>query len=373
MTTTTSTERNGLGKEGPTVEFVDGMEDIDQAIRSMSAMLNRYNRADIYIGVNIDGIPTGADVSEKDADVIRRRVGELMNRLPQTMSVDIVGEEVRYIHISATGYETPYAYGSWFYTRKCNPTQPNGPKGGVVEEWTETLTCGMKRHRGDWMQITIHGDSTDSPLVVMNSYGGDGRDVYDTVRSMTGSDFQLLNVSGLDWNHDMAPWDSPAVFKGESPFTGGADEHLKHLLDAVSEHAGPDREVIIAGYSMAGLFSIYSLYRTDRFSKAVSASGSLWFPGMVEFMESNRPVRIPEKVYLSLGDRESRTRNPVMATVGDRTAKAESIFREMGSEVLFESNPGNHFQDAVKRISKGIAWALQRSGPSEVVLVQAYP
>ena len=57
----------------------------------------------------------------------------------------------------------------------------------------------------------------------------------------------------------------------------------------------------------------------------------------------DRPVRIPEKVYLSLGDRESKTRNPVMATVGDRTAKAESMFREMGSEVVFESNPGNHF------------------------------
>ncbi len=138
-----------LGRECGTVEFVDGMEGLDQAVRSLSAMLNRFNKAEIYIGVGIDGRPAGADLSEEDISRIDERIGQLMNRHPQTLGItlEVSDDGERYIRISATGYETPYAYGSWFYTRKCNPTQPEGPQGRVVEEWTETLTCGMKRHR----------------------------------------------------------------------------------------------------------------------------------------------------------------------------------------------------------------------------------
>jgi hypothetical protein len=150
------------------------------------------------------------------------------------------------------------------------------------------------------------------------------------------------------------------VFRGEQLFTGGADDHLEWLLDeAIPEHSAAGQEVVIAGYSMAGLFAVYSAYRTDLFSKVVSASGSLWYPGLMDFIEANQPKRVPDKVYISLGDRESSTRNPIMSEVGECSALVEEHFRKMGSETIFESNPGNHFQDAELRMAKGIAWALR--------------
>ncbi len=36
--------------------------------------------------------------------------------------------------------------------------------------------------------------------------------------------------------------------------------------------------------AISGLFALWALYRTDFFAGAVSASGSVWFPGFREFV-----------------------------------------------------------------------------------------
>jgi len=102
------------------------------------------------------------------------------------------------------------------------------------------------------------------------------------------------------------------------------------------------------------------LYRTDVFDAAVSASGSLWFPGFTEMMEKEEPLSTPKAVYLSLGDRESKTRNPVMSSVKERTEKALDILSGHGIDSVLEMNPGNHFTEPALRTAKGIAWALER-------------
>jgi hypothetical protein len=65
-------------------------------------------------------------------------------------------------------------------------------------------------------------------------------------------------------------------------------------------------------------------------------------------------------VYLSLGDKEEKTRNPVMARVGTAIREAEEILKEAGVDCILEWNPGNHFKDAEKRTAKGFEWVLGR-------------
>ena len=60
------------------------------------------------------------------------------------------------------------------------------------------------------------------------------------------------------------------------------------------------------------------------------------------------------RVYLSLGDREKNTRNPRMAVVEDRTRQTAELLQAKGIPVVFELNPGGHFNDAPARIAKGI-------------------
>lgn len=70
---------------------------------------------------------------------------------------------------------------------------------------------------------------------------------------------------------------------------------------------------VIAGYSMGGLFALYAPYVTDLFSSAVSASGSVWYPEFVSYVKSHDFLKKPNTIYLSLGNQESRTRNPFLS------------------------------------------------------------
>lgn len=207
------------------------------------------------------------------------------------------------------------------------------------------------------------GRSADSPLVILNTVHGEGRKVYEATKSVTDADFSMVAVGGLDWNCDMAPWDAPPVY-GDESFVGGADGYLDVLLSEIIPKARDELSIepvrtIIAGYSMGGLFAVYSLFRTDAFSAAVSGSGSFWFPGFLNFVRGNSTAGRTERLYLSLGDRESRTKNPVTRTVQANTEEIAGIFSSRGTDTVFELNPGNHFQDPSGRMAKGIAWTLR--------------
>ena len=203
------------------------------------------------------------------------------------------------------------------------------------------------------------------PLVCLHTFGREGEDVYQILREAGQPDFSLVAVSGLDWNHDMAPWDIPPLSEKDRPCTGGAEDYLKLLTGKILPEAekavkGQPSWRGIAGYSLAGLFAIYALYRTDRFSRAASVSGSLWFPGFREYVFTHEPMRKPDCLYFSLGDREHRTRNRFLKSVRENTEEIERFCRSKGIPACFQLNPGNHFQDAAARTAAGIAWILNR-------------
>ncbi len=212
--------------------------------------------------------------------------------------------------------------------------------------------------------LLFRGESDEAPLVVLNTVHGEGEKVHEAIEAETDADFSLVCVGGLDWDNEMSPWHAPSLSDKEPPFSGNADDYLKSLTDtivpdAVSEMGVRPAYKVLAGYSLAGLFAVYSIYRTDMFSRIASASGSMWFPGFADFVETNEPLRMPEKLYLSLGDREARTRNQVLSTVEDITRAIHDSFVRKGVESVFEMNPGNHFKDPTGRMARGIAWILR--------------
>ena len=163
----------------------------------------------------------------------------------------------------------------------------------------------------------------------------------------------------------MVPWDGPPSFKNADPCTGGADDYLRLLTreiipTAEKELAGVPSWRGIAGYSLAGLFALYAIYRTDLFSRVGSMYGSLWFPGMKEYIFSHEPKRQPDCVYFSLGDKESKTRNPVLRSVRQNTEEIQSFYQDKGINTIFQLNPGNHYDHAAERTAAGIAWLLSQ-------------
>lgn len=219
----------------------------------------------------------------------------------------------------------------------------------------------MKRFSVEGKTVTIYPGSAQSrSAVYFNTYGEQGEDVYKILSAAGCTDFSLITVSELEWNRDMSPWEAPAVVKGDEPFTGGADEYLELTLNEIIPRAEaelPEKimQRAISGYSMAGLFAVYTLYRTDVFDRAASVSGSLWFPGFKEYVFSHETKITPKRVFFSLGDKECRARNRYLRTVQENTEEIERFYLEKGIRTEFMLNPGNHFADAAERAAKGIS------------------
>ena len=182
------------------------------------------------------------------------------------------------------------------------------------------------------------------------------------IRELSGEDFLLAAVKTGDWNGDLSPWPAPAVF-GKEDFGGGAEATLGSLLEEVipsltDPGAGPKKQLIIGGYSLSALFALWAGTQTDLFAGIAAASPSMWYPDFTDFLREN-PPRV-DAVYLSLGNKEEKTRNPVMARVGEAIREAEDILKAAGKDCTLEWNQGNHFKEPELRTAKGFAWVMGR-------------
>ena len=218
----------------------------------------------------------------------------------------------------------------------------------------------MKKFNMYNKEITLYKSADiNAPLIVFNTFEGDGEGLYKELQNMGCTSINLLVVGNIDWNHDMSPWYMPSTYSKEKSFSGDADEYLKLLIEEILPKTkelieGEPKFTGIAGYSLAGLFAVYATYKTDVFDRVASMSGSLWFSNFIEYFKRNDYKRLPDKIYFSLGDKEANTRNPVLKTVQDKTIELSEYFKSLGAEVIFELNQGNHFTDTIFRSAKGI-------------------
>lgn len=192
------------------------------------------------------------------------------------------------------------------------------------------------------------------------------------IRELTGGqEFCMKAVQVQSWNRDLSPWRAPAVF-GTEDFGDGAEETLHFLEKEVladlscgpagsagsSEEERSVKKVFLGGYSLAALFALWAGYQTDRFDGIAAASPSIWFPDFIDYMK-NHSIQA-DAVYLSLGDREERTRNPIMSQVGSAIREAESILAGTETDCVLEWNKGNHFKQPDLRTAKAFAWLMNR-------------
>lgn len=171
------------------------------------------------------------------------------------------------------------------------------------------------------------------------------------------ADFHLIAIKTDNWNDDLSPYKSPAVF-GHQGFGDGADRTLGYIENEIINPLR-GKKLYLGGYSLSGLFSLWSAFQTDAFLGIAGVSPSLWFPGFLDYALENRIKT--KAIYLSLGDREEKTRNPVMAEVGNAIRSFRSYVEENNIKTVLEWNKGNHFQDSALRTAKGFAWLLQKT------------
>lgn len=201
------------------------------------------------------------------------------------------------------------------------------------------------------------------PLVLVNTFAGEADSPWKECATLDCPSFTLSCISGMDWNADLSPWEIPPLRKNDPPFSGKADSYLAFIvcqaLPAILQKlSAPPLYIALAGYSLAGLFALYAAHTTEAFSRFVAASPSAWFPRFVDFAKTTPFSKKPHHIYLSLGDKESKTKNPLLATVQKNAEILADFYKTQGFKTIFELNKGNHFADNQARLAKGIKWIL---------------
>ncbi len=207
-------------------------------------------------------------------------------------------------------------------------------------------------------------ENVNAPLIILNTFDGDGKAIVENMKKITSKKFTMAVISGVNWNDELSPWPFQEVLKNGGEFTGGADKYIKEFTtnlypQILKNLSAAPAFVAIAGYSLAGLFALYSTFKTDIFSKVISVSSSFWFPGFLDFVKNNSINPSVDTIYFSLGAKESKTRNQIMKNVMDNTKEIYNIVKTNGIKTIFEINEGNHFTNPDLRIAKGIAYCLE--------------
>ena len=205
--------------------------------------------------------------------------------------------------------------------------------------------------------------------------------------------FLFAAIPVESWNDELSPWEAPAVW-GKESFGGNAADTLCFLTEQVipalkQQFALPGNvRIVLGGYSLAGLFALWASTQTALFSGVAAASPSVWFPGWMKF-EQQHPIQA-QCIYLSLGDREERTRNSrlrsnevpsgdfkrqdglasarwrgltptssTMAAVGENIRALHRELAKRRKSCVLEWNCGGHFKDADLRTAKAFGWVME--------------
>lgn len=171
-------------------------------------------------------------------------------------------------------------------------------------------------------------------------------------------DCMLIVLEIENWNDDLSPW-SASVFKnndfkgyGHQTYELIVEEIIPFLQKHFSYH-----HLFIVGYSMAGMFSLYTFCQNDLFEGAASCSGSLWYPGFVDFVKMHHHFN--KKIYLSLGNKEHKSKNRILNTVKEKTKCVYQILKN-NNHCFYQINIGNHFQNIDQRLLLAMKWLIEK-------------
>ena len=185
------------------------------------------------------------------------------------------------------------------------------------------------------------------------------------IEENTDRNFSLVAFKIEDWNSELTPWEMP-LLRGKGNFGDGAVgtlEFIKNeLIPALSEYTNTENKeikYILGGYSLAGLFSLWSGYQTDIFEGIAAVSPSVWYKKWIEYVEAEKPLS--EKIYLSLGDTEEKTKHQILSKIGENIRKQHEILEKSENvKTVLEWNEGNHFKNPDIRTAKGFLWVMNK-------------
>ena len=105
-------------KENETIELKKSLAQLKEGVISLSAMLNKSNKGDVYFGINDDGKVFGLTIGTKTLVDVTHEIQNNLKPLPNKLNIqdiDMDGRKVILVHVE--GDDTPYSAYGRFYIR----------------------------------------------------------------------------------------------------------------------------------------------------------------------------------------------------------------------------------------------------------------
>ncbi len=203
------------------------------------------------------------------------------------------------------------------------------------------------------------GEGEDLPIVYALLYEDDQEALHREIAKIPCHAHHLICVTDLSWFTDMTPWSAELTLRHARLFKPGADAFLKLLLGEIvpraEEMIGEAPKLrVLCGYSMAGLFSLWASTMTDAFVRIGSVSGSLWYPGFAGYFRERGFKGSPDRVYVSVGDREKLAPDAQVARTEEAARQCAADAKSFGAGVRFELNSGDHGVQEIWRTARAI-------------------
>ncbi len=217
------------------------------------------------------------------------------------------------------------------------------------------------------IKLLLEEKENNLPLIIYPSFDNDFNELIDELTNITNKKFNLALIYNFKRNDDLSPYFHNKIFSRGEDFKGKAKNFLylinNEIIDKINENFvnlnKKYSSIFLVGYSLAGLFALYSLFISDRFKKIASISGSLRFKDFDKFILENELINKKAFIYFSLGDEEEKSKNEVLKEVKNKTLKIKSLLEEKGLKTVYFENSGNHFIDNSLRVVKAIKYLLE--------------
>ena len=106
-----------FGIENEQQEFKESLAQLDKAIKSLTAMVNKNGRGTVYFGVNDNGDVIGLKLGKKYLDEIRDKITNYVQPQLLYKAEEKYNGNLLYIKLTAEGNDIPYSFDGRYYIR----------------------------------------------------------------------------------------------------------------------------------------------------------------------------------------------------------------------------------------------------------------
>ena len=198
-------------------------------------------------------------------------------------------------------------------------------------------------------ECLLYNEGEEPKVLLIQTLGAQERGSIDSevdmISEATDTSFVMAAFAIGDWDVELTPWHDPAVSKRQA-----VGEHAGETLRYITDELIPSLlqeygklPIVLGGYSLGGLFSLWAGSESDCFTAIAAMSPSVWIAGWQDYAEEH-------------------TRNKAIAQVGNNIRWEHEHLRQTldSCHTILEWNTCNHFVDGARRTAKGFAWCINK-------------